>query len=434
MRLMNIALLCMGLVTPVAMAADAVETSLLKDIQQAQQSLQQYQQKTDKERTHIAASLRKLESEVADLRERTAVTRRLNDENTLGLSQLQERLDSWQQQQQYQSNLLKRFLHQQQILPTSSRADLLQGLTLLNTELQSIRLHPQWQEQQLVMPDGTLQQAQVLRIGPVHWWLGEDNGGFALPEDGLLKAGPGLPADGLKHLQQSGQGELPLDPSLNHSRLVAQNSESAFEHIAKGGLWALPIIFFALFALAIALLKAVQLWRLPRVTALTRSQVYSSNESASLMSGMSVHQQELLSIARQEANPEYRDDLLFAALQRQKHQLERYLGAIAITASVSPLLGLLGTVSGMIETFKMMTLFGSGDPQVVSGGIAQALITTELGLVVAIPALILNALLSRKARAYFHELEDFAIKLSQSEQPANAAVKPAPHILKEVKA
>jgi biopolymer transport protein ExbB len=67
----------------------------------------------------------------------------------------------------------------------------------------------------------------------------------------------------------------------------------------------------------------------------------------------------------------------------------------------------------MIETFKMMTLFGSGDPEVVSGGIAQALITTELGLVVAIPALILSAFLSRKARAYYTDLENFAVLLSQ---------------------
>jgi len=63
-----------------------------------------------------------------------------------------------------------------------------------------------------------------------------------------------------------------------------------------------------------------------------------------------------------------------------------------------------------------MTLFGSGDPEVVSGGIAQALITTELGLVVAIPALVLNALLSRKAKAYYSQLEGFALQLSQLEK------------------
>ena len=100
-------------------------------------------------------------------------------------------------------------------------------------------------------------------------------------------------------------------------------------------------------------------------------------------------------------------------MQHSRLILDARLGAIAVTAAVAPLLGLLGTVSGMIETFNMMTLFGSGDPQVVSGGIAQALITTELGLVVAIPALVLHALLSRKARNYYHQLEALALHISQ---------------------
>ena len=69
----------------------------------------------------------------------------------------------------------------------------------------------------------------------------------------------------------------------------------------------------------------------------------------------------------------------------------------------------------MIETFRMMTAFGSSDPEVISGGIAKALVTTELGLVVAIPALILNAVLSRKARHYYEELESFALVLSNDE-------------------
>ena len=108
-------------------------------------------------------------------------------------------------------------------------------------------------------------------------------------------------------------------------------------------------------------------------------------------------------------------DELFSALQQDKIKLEKYNGTIAVTAAVAPLLGLLGTVSGMIETFRMMTAFGSSDPEVISGGIAKALVTTELGLVVAIPALILNAVLSRKARHYYEELESFALVLSNDE-------------------
>ncbi|MEI8617891.1 MotA/TolQ/ExbB proton channel family protein [Pseudoalteromonas sp. B193] len=142
-------------------------------------------------------------------------------------------------------------------------------------------------------------------------------------------------------------------------------------------------------------------------------QQFFKAENSSEFAGM---QQQLFNLTLQSEKGQVRDDQLFNQLIHDKHKLDNFIGAIAVTAAVAPLLGLLGTVSGMIETFKMMTLFGSGDPEVVSGGIAQALITTELGLVVAIPALVLNALLSRKAKAYYSQLEGFALQLSQLEK------------------
>ncbi|HZF15650.1 MAG TPA: MotA/TolQ/ExbB proton channel family protein [Steroidobacteraceae bacterium] len=70
------------------------------------------------------------------------------------------------------------------------------------------------------------------------------------------------------------------------------------------------------------------------------------------------------------------------------HELERFLGMLGTIASVSPLLGLLGTVTGIIRAFNDLALKGSGDPRILSGGIAEALITTAAGLLVAIPALV----------------------------------------------
>ncbi|MFQ5597900.1 MAG: MotA/TolQ/ExbB proton channel family protein [Nitrospiria bacterium] len=77
-------------------------------------------------------------------------------------------------------------------------------------------------------------------------------------------------------------------------------------------------------------------------------------------------------------------------------RLERGLSTVAILAAIAPLLGLLGTVTGMIETFQSITLFGTGDPKLMSGGISQALVTTELGLVVAIPIVLLHSFISGK--------------------------------------
>lgn len=89
---------------------------------------------------------------------------------------------------------------------------------------------------------------------------------------------------------------------------------------------------------------------------------------------------------------------LDVAYQEFRFNLNRWLPFIALTAAVSPLLGLLGTVTGMIKTFELISLFGAGDARLLSGGISEALITTKFGLVVAIPALVLHAYLQRRTK------------------------------------
>lgn len=86
-------------------------------------------------------------------------------------------------------------------------------------------------------------------------------------------------------------------------------------------------------------------------------------------------------------------------------QMSRFQVLIPVVAAVAPLLGLLGTVTGMIETFQVMTVFGSGKPELLSGGISEALITTQLGLIVAIPALFFGQLLSGWAQSIKKKVE-----------------------------
>ena len=99
------------------------------------------------------------------------------------------------------------------------------------------------------------------------------------------------------------------------------------------------------------------------------------------------------------------EETLYEQLMAVQSKASSLLPVIAITAATSPLLGLLGTVSGMITTFNLITLFGSGDPKPLAGGISEALITTLFGLVVAIPALILHAFLSRRAQGIVQTTE-----------------------------
>jgi biopolymer transport protein ExbB len=96
------------------------------------------------------------------------------------------------------------------------------------------------------------------------------------------------------------------------------------------------------------------------------------------------------------------------AILRETAPIETGLSFIKVLYVVAPLLGLLGTVVGMIATFQMITLFGTGDPRMMAGGISTALVTTVLGLVVAIPLTLLHSFLQGKAKALIQVLEEQA--------------------------
>jgi len=96
------------------------------------------------------------------------------------------------------------------------------------------------------------------------------------------------------------------------------------------------------------------------------------------------------------------------------HELERFIGTLGTIASVSPLLGLLGTVVGMIRTFNAIQTEGVGDPAALGGGIAEALITTAAGLTVAIPALLAYKYLRGRVESLVVQMEKESIKLVQA--------------------
>lgn len=108
---------------------------------------------------------------------------------------------------------------------------------------------------------------------------------------------------------------------------------------------------------------------------------------------------------------DHMEGIVYEAILQESSPLDRLGPAILVIASVAPLLGLLGTVTGMIETFDSITQFGTGDPRLLSEGIAIALVTTELGLVVAIPTLLLGSVLSTWARNIKRDMEHSALRI-----------------------
>ena len=91
--------------------------------------------------------------------------------------------------------------------------------------------------------------------------------------------------------------------------------------------------------------------------------------------------------------------------------LEKHVGILSTIANLTPLLGLLGTVSGMIKTFNVISLQGVGNPALLAGGISEALITTATGLSVAIPTLVCYRILKDKAEALIFEMEENSLKI-----------------------
>ena len=116
----------------------------------------------------------------------------------------------------------------------------------------------------------------------------------------------------------------------------------------------------------------------------------------------------VLSVYQQnaEADPETLELKLDEAVLRETSKLERFIWLVKTVSVVAPLLGLLGTVTGMIQTFQAITLFGAGDPKMMAGGISEALVTTMLGLITAIPLVLLHATLANSTRRIIDILDE----------------------------
>jgi len=94
--------------------------------------------------------------------------------------------------------------------------------------------------------------------------------------------------------------------------------------------------------------------------------------------------------------------------------VQQHIGLISLLATVAPLLGLLGTVSGMITTFSVIAEFGTGNAKALAGGISEALLTTQAGLVIAVPGLFICTFLARRANDLLQRMQRFCLMISQS--------------------
>ncbi|MDX1573545.1 MAG: MotA/TolQ/ExbB proton channel family protein [Methylophaga sp.] len=190
-----------------------------------------------------------------------------------------------------------------------------------------------------------------------------------------------------------------VDPTRGAIMALLVQTPDLKERIQQGGWIGYIIIALGIIGLLMALIRFVMLFKAERGVRKQQKQTTPDHKNP-LGRILSVYDEK------------HADDVetlqlkLDEAILRETPAIERGLVTLAILAAVAPMLGLLGTVSGMIETFQSITLFGTGDPKLMSGGISQALVTTELGLAVAIPILLIHSALSSKSNRLIQILDE----------------------------
>ena len=202
---------------------------------------------------------------------------------------------------------------------------------------------------------------------------------------------------------------LPMDLSQGRMLPSLANEQSIVDWVNKGGevLW--PILILAALGLLIALWRATRLFYWRPLTAICQTPE-SCGELIFIKQQLLLHPRVPAAAVLAHsivagASVESMDQRLKQLMLKQMAQFERGLGFIALLAAMAPMLGLLGTVSGMIETFQSLTEFGNSDPKLLSQGISKALITTQAGLLVALPLLLLHYPLKRRAQSLSLNME-----------------------------
>ncbi len=253
---------------------------------------------------------------------------------------------------------------------------------------------------------GEESQQQVVRIGN---YGVVSNGEYLFfdPDSGSLKIPPaqpsGLPEPSSLENASSGLSKVAIDPTLPLGGQIMQimvDRPDLKKRFEQGGIVG-AIIIIGLGGLGLLLI----LWRFAALAAISggvSKQLKAKRANPNNPLGR------VLKVA--EENPGIDSESLELKLEeavlKERPKIESGLNMIKIISMVAPLMGLLGTVVGMIQTFQAITDFGAGDPKLMAGGISAALVTTVCGLIVAIPTVFMHTILSGKAKTIVHILDE----------------------------
>ncbi len=256
----------------------------------------------------------------------------------------------------------------------------------------------------VVQADGSTAEEQSVRIG-AFTVVGTSNGGQYLIADEQLGAlrppyrQPGEASMLSDWLGSNGVALVGIDPSRGALLNIEAANPSIVERIQQGGTIGYIIIALGVIGLLIAL------WRLFVLLQISAGMRRQLSDKLAAKDDNALGRVMIASLGDR-TDAELLEARLDEAVLRELPAIERGQSIIKLLAGIAPLMGLLGTVTGMIATFQAITAFGSGDAKLMAAGISQALITTVLGLVVAVPLLLLHSWVASRSRELVHILDE----------------------------
>ncbi|MCB9896916.1 MAG: MotA/TolQ/ExbB proton channel family protein [Planctomycetes bacterium] len=430
---------------------DAATSTVQRDLAESLAELDRLRDAMAAERIPLGRRLSELEAQLSSVRQEYQQVSRSLDTSTLDLSNLKSEIKSRQDEASYLSNLLGEYgrnfesrLHiaelqrYEAVLEKAKLAQENEGLSqqdlfavqaeLVSTSLDRLldALGGTRFDGTAVDPSGLVDHGTFVLVGPAALFRSQDGSDVGTAEQRLGSLEPTIipfsrPEDGASasRLIETGVGEFPLDPTLGDAHKIEATEETFVEHVKKGGPVMIPIFVMAGAALLVVLFKWLSMvaLRKPRqqsidalLDAVEAHDEQGARERAAAIKGP-VGRMLAVGVEHIREPKDLIEEVMYEQVFTTRLKLDRLLPFVAICAASAPLLGLLGTVTGIINTFKLITVFGSGDVKSLSGGISEALITTEFGLIVAIPSLLLHAFLSRKARGVVSQMEGAAVAL-----------------------
>lgn len=273
-----------------------------------------------------------------------------------------------------------------------------------------------------IMQEGAYGVGNFIVVGPISYFVDKKGkaGMAALDvssEIAIIQDVENRFAKGINQLHIEKSASVPIDATLGDAAKIAAARDNIIGEIKKGKAVMYPLLGLAIVALLIAIFKWFEINSVKAARDhdlhLILEHIRAGKPEAALAHAKSVEgpvgHMLLAAVENIDADPKVIEELLHEKILVTQPRLERMLPFIAVTAATAPLFGLLGTVTGMITTFNLITEFGTGDASNLSSGISEALITTKYGLIIAIPSLICFALLSRKAKGVIASMEKSAV-------------------------